>query len=201
MSSLLLPEGDYQIILADPPWRYSFAQSKSRSVERKYATMKLREIQDLPVRDLASGTDGAVLFCWATFPKLPEAIETIKAWGFKYKTGEPWAKYRNRKGTGYYTRLRHELMLIATIGKAKCPLPANRPDSGMEGGYRGHSYKPLQQYERIEGMYPDRTRRIELFARNGHPGWDAWGLEAPLEGENPAVEVEAIKDQDTERKT
>jgi N6-adenosine-specific RNA methylase IME4 len=46
--------------------------------------MSLDEIKSLPVNALA-GRD-AVLFLWATFPQLPEALETIKAWGFKYKT-------------------------------------------------------------------------------------------------------------------
>ena len=39
---------------------------------------------------------------------------------------------------------------------------------------REHSRKPDEAYELIERMYPDLPR-IELFARQARPGWDAMG--------------------------
>ena len=36
----------YDIIYADPPWRYSFSKSKSRQIENQYPTMSLQEIKD-----------------------------------------------------------------------------------------------------------------------------------------------------------
>jgi N6-adenosine-specific RNA methylase IME4 len=38
---------------------------------------------------------------------------------------------------------------------------------------REHSRKPDAQYERIEALVGGP--RIELFARQQHPGWDVWG--------------------------
>ena len=48
----------------------------------EYPTMDLDDICALPVSDLA--TPDAVLFLWATSPKLAESLEVITAWGFNY---------------------------------------------------------------------------------------------------------------------
>jgi len=60
-----------------------------------YPTMKLNDICTLPVSKLAE--KDCVLFLWATYPRLVDAIEVIKAWGFTYKTvAFTWVK-RNKK--------------------------------------------------------------------------------------------------------
>ena len=41
---------------------------------------------------------------------------------------------------------------------------------------QAHSTKPAEIRLRIERLYPS-ARRIELFARERHPGWDSWGLD------------------------
>jgi site-specific DNA-methyltransferase (adenine-specific) len=46
--------------------------------------MKNEDICSLPIKDLAD--KDCVLFIWGTYPKLPELLEVIKAWGFEYKT-------------------------------------------------------------------------------------------------------------------
>ena len=45
--------------------------------------MSIDELCALPVAELAA--NDCVLFLWATFPQLPEALQLIKAWGFRYK--------------------------------------------------------------------------------------------------------------------
>lgn len=39
----------YQIILADPPWKYDFCKDNSDKVEKHYPTMALKEICDLKI--------------------------------------------------------------------------------------------------------------------------------------------------------
>ena len=46
----------------------------------------------------------------------------------------------------------------------------------VEAERREHSRKPDEVRERLLTMFPD-CRRIELFARDTSPGWDAWGNE------------------------
>ena len=49
-----LPDGPFDVIAADPPWRYDFAPSKKTAIERHYPTMPLEEIQALPVAESAA---------------------------------------------------------------------------------------------------------------------------------------------------
>ena len=77
------PDKKYSVIYADPPWSYSGGGAK-RNVTRHYHTMKAKDIYDLPVQDIAA--DDCLLFMWATFPNLEVALETIRRWGFQYKT-------------------------------------------------------------------------------------------------------------------
>lgn len=164
----------YGVIYADPPWRYEHAKTTSREIENQYPTMDLDEIRELPVEDLA--TDDAVLFMWATSPKLAEAMSVVESWGFTYRTCMVWDK--ERMGMGYYARQQHELLLIATKGSPPAPEPSARPSSVIrEKRDNKHSRKPATFAEIIEAMYPD-VPRVELFCREPREGWDAWGNEA-----------------------
>lgn len=160
----------YPVIYADPAWEYEHVKTESRAIENHYPTMSLFEICDLPVANIA--TQDAILFMWATNPKLAEAIQVIVAWGFTYRTNMVWVK--DRIGMGYYARSQHELLLIATRGSIPTPEPANRPASVIEAPRLEHSAKPELVYGLIEAMYPE-FRKVELFARNRREGWAAWG--------------------------
>ena len=66
----------YKIIYADPPWRY--ARSKVQgAAEKHYPTMSIEELCALPVKEIAD--KDCILFLWATFPQLKEALQLIKA--------------------------------------------------------------------------------------------------------------------------
>jgi N6-adenosine-specific RNA methylase IME4 len=170
-----LPTGfaHYPVIYADPPWRYEHVETESRAIENQYPTMDLEAIKALPIADLA--TPDAVLFLWATSPKLAEAMEVVAAWGFAYRTSMCWVK--RQLGMGYYARQRHELLLIATRGSPPTPAPANRPDSVITTDRTEHSAKPAEFAEAIERMYPELPR-IELFCRASREGWAVWGNQA-----------------------
>ena len=173
--------GRYSVLYADPPWRYESPTlgSPNRAIENHYPTMTLDEICALPVDDIAH--DDAMLFMWATAPKLAESFEVIRAWGFTYRTCMVWVK--DKIGMGYYARGRHELLLVGRRGELNAPQPENRPDSVFEEAVIGeprteHSVKPAKVREIIEKMYPG-LRCIELFARGViPPGWSTWGNQA-----------------------
>jgi N6-adenosine-specific RNA methylase IME4 len=167
-----LPPGPYEVIYADPPWRFK-AGHTGREAERHYPTMSLEEICALPVGSIAA--KDAVLLMWVTVPFLAHGHEVVRAWGFKYKSCASWDKLV--AGTGFWFRGRHELLLLATRGSPRAPLPANRPPSVLTVRKGGHSAKPAEARALIERMLPRRSR-IELFARPPvAPGWDAWGDE------------------------
>lgn len=48
-------------------------------------------------------------------------------------------------------------------------------------GARGHSQKPSDIHTRLVQLFGD-VSRIELFARDAVPGWDAWGNEVASAG-------------------
>ena len=162
----------FPVILADPPWHYTFG-NEERNIQINYPTMQHEDICNLPIDKLA--TKDALLFLWATSPKLAEAMDVISKWNFTYKTCAVWIK--NRCITGYYFRQQHELLLIATKGNGiPTPKAENRPTSIIPGLVRAHSQKPDELYTIIEKMYPE-FNKIELFARNKRAGWECWGNE------------------------
>ena len=171
------PAGQYDVLLIDPPWDYSNSAVRG-SPEDHYSVMADEEIKQLKI---PAADKAAVLFLWATNPKLDVAIDVMREWGFTYKTNIAWVK--DKYGTGYYVRGQHELLLIGIIGSGLgTPAEADRPSSVLFAA-RGkeHSKKPPEVYDLIEKMFPGR-KYIEMFARGDKPreGWKTWGLEAAV---------------------
>jgi len=115
-----LPEGKYGIIYADPPWSYN-GQLPQRNPVPHYKTLETAEIARMPVQNIAG--DNSCLFLWATFPKLYDALEVMKAWGFEYKTcAFVWIK-QNKSGKGLFwgmggwTRANAEICLLGVRGE------------------------------------------------------------------------------------
>ena len=170
----------YSVIYADPPWQYRTYSKKGqgRSAESHYPTMSIDDIKALPVKELAE--KDCALFMWITFPCLQEALQVLEAWGFSYKTvAFVWIK-QNRVsdslfwGMGYWTRSNAEICLLATKGKPK------RQSAGVHqfiiSPIEQHSKKPDEARDKILALMGDLPR-VELFARQKTPGWDAWGNE------------------------
>ena len=179
------PDKKYSVIYADPPWRYrqfGTGPKNRSSAAQHYSTMTTNDICALPVRSLAE--EGAALFMWATFPQIADALRVMEAWGFEYKTcAFVWIK-KNRKsntnfwGMGAYTRANAEVCLLGvTHGfKAKNFIKSHSVHQVIESPIQEHSVKPDETRRRIVELVGD-VPRIELFARQRAPGWDAWGDE------------------------
>lgn len=167
----------YQIIYADPPWQYD-RWNVEGSAEKHYPSMSIDDICHLNVGELAD--KDCMLFLWATFPKLPEALKVIKEWGFQYKSvAFVWLK-QNKSGKGWFyglgfwTRGNAEICLLATKGKPH--RVSNRVHQFIISPLRRHSQKPDEARDKIIELMGDLPR-IELFARQSTPGWDVWGNE------------------------
>jgi N6-adenosine-specific RNA methylase IME4 len=182
----LFPQKRYPIIYADPPWAWSkrplINRGSARAVEKEYPTMQPDEIKALPVQEIAE--DRAVLFLWATSPKLPLALDVMAAWGFRFvSVAFVWVK-RNKvshdswfTGMGFYTRQNAEFVLLGTRGSPSLV----RNDKGVhqivDEPISIHSRKPSEVRHRIDRLFDGD--RIELFARESAVGWDRWGFESP----------------------
>ena len=97
-----LPDKKYQIILADVAWDFTDkALAGNRGACCKYDVMNLADLKLIPVWNIAD--ENCILFMWATFPKLNEALELIKVWGFEYKTvAFTWVKKRKKHIKVFY---------------------------------------------------------------------------------------------------
>lgn len=160
----------YQVIYADPPWRYNFSKDSADKIENHYLTMDVEDICNIPV----PSSDNAVLYLWATAPKLLEALQVMKAWGFAYKTQAVWDK--GWIGMGYWFRGQHEILLVGTKGHFSPPTSEHRVSSVYKEKKTKHSKKPNFFRDMIQKSFPNSTR-IELFCRFPADGWDVWGNE------------------------
>jgi len=177
-----LPEKRYGVIVADPNWRWeprSRVTGMDRAADNHYPTSPTAEIAALPVQGLAA--KDCVLWLWATVPMLEDALAVMRAWGFKYKSHYCWTK--DRAGTGYWSRVNHELLLIGTRGAIPCPAPGTQWNSTIAAARGRHSAKPEIFLRMIEEYYPTLPK-IELYRRGpSRAGWDAWGNEVEEEME------------------
>lgn len=171
----------YDVIYADPAWRYDFAETDNRKIENHYPTMSIEEICALHV----PSKPNSVLYMWATAPKLKEAMQVIQAWGFEYKTHAIWDK--KLIGMGYWFRGQHELLMVATKGKFSPPNSSLVISSVIEGKRSKHSRKPYYVRNKIKEWFPNADR-LEMFARKPNDlfadedfeGWDLWGNESKV---------------------
>jgi len=174
MEQIQFPNKKYNIIYADPPWKYKDkAHAGKRGAVYKYPVQTHEWISNLPVNDIAD--NNCVLFLWVTMPMLNSCWDIITKWGFKYKTiGFVWIK-NNKKtptlfwGMGHWTRSNPELCLLSVKGKPK------RINAGVHSVVNApiqqHSQKPNEVRERIVNLMGN-IPRIELFAREKIQGWD-----------------------------
>ncbi len=174
-----LPTKKYGVIVADPAWKFKFwsANMPMSSPDDHYGTTELEKIKQLDVSSIAARE--CVLFLWTTVPMYQQALEVITAWGFAYVSQFVWVK--DKAGTGYWNRNKHEVLLVCTRGAIPAPAPGTQIASVIEAKVGKHSEKPAKAMEMIEKYFPSLPK-VELFCR-GKPrkGWDGWGSEAETE--------------------
>jgi N6-adenosine-specific RNA methylase IME4/ParB-like chromosome segregation protein Spo0J len=155
------PTGPFQVIVADPPWRYE------TSADLPYPTMAIEDIKALPVESIAA--DDAVLWLWTTTAHLRVAFEVIEAWDFEYKTLLTWVK--DRMGTGEWLRGQTEHCLLAARGKPV--FVHGQHATVLQAARREHSRKPEEFFALVEETCPGT--KIELFAREQRNNWSQFG--------------------------
>jgi N6-adenosine-specific RNA methylase IME4 len=171
-----MPQGKYDVIYADPPWRYDF-DVDSRATENHYPTLtksaicKLKDKNKIHIQDKFD--DNAILYLWTTAPKLNECFDVLIAWGFKYKTNIIWVK--DKIGLGWYCRNQHEILIIAEKGEMPLPEANVRPPSILNFPRTTHSTKPPELYKLIETWYPSR-RYLEIFGVKNNSRPNYWGV-------------------------
>lgn len=179
--AIVLPEGKWNVIYADPPWEYG-DKGGYAAVDLQYSTMSIGELCKMKVENIIA--DDAVLFLWVTIPILPECFPVVYTWGFKYRSLVVWDKMVHN--WGHYWSVQCELLLLCI--KGSFPRQNEEFERNIIAVKRPgrHSEKPEYFRELIERMYPS-GKKIELFARYEKEkarelkkrGWRLWGDELP----------------------
>lgn len=160
----------FAVCYADPPW--DIQQKGKRGAVQHYDLMTIERIKGMPVADLM--TDNSTLLLWTTNAALPQALEVMEAWGFRYVGNAVWDKYY--MGLGNWFRGSHELLLHGVRGKAPFKFRGQR--STLLFPRQDHSHKPEEMYPLIERVLDGPY--LELFARrrpNSLSDWSVWGNE------------------------
>lgn len=189
--------GKYNVIYADPPWSYNDKTGRNyeHGAAEKYDIMSNEDIANMPLSDITE--KDAVCFLWVTVPLLVEGLDTLKSWGFKYKTKITWRKIMSL-GMGYWFRGQCEDLLVGVKGKVK-PFRQQVPnfhqseydiinDHVFQSKAGRHSQKPHHFRELISTAVKvsfDPPKMLELFARSRtglfpddeYKGWDVYGNE------------------------
>lgn len=168
------PQKKYRTILADPPWTKNQCSRDGRygGAINHYSLMSLERIKAMPVESLVA--DDAHCYIWAMNGNFDEALEVMKAWGFRYITKIDWIK--PRMGIGSYWRNASEVCLFGVRGKLP---PKCRTQINWFIDYpslQSHSEKPRQFISMLEKVSPGPY--LELFCRKrpaSREKWDCWG--------------------------
>jgi N6-adenosine-specific RNA methylase IME4 len=204
-----IPDGQFQTIVADPPWNVAHATEK-------YPTMPVAAIEAMgehrplcpdfnhPTASkakckgcgvLQAAADNCHLYLWAINGMLREALDVMDAWGFRYITQVTWNKTRgegiradglvlpDHGGQGVYYRGTTEQILFGVKGQ----LPARTAQYDTQfyaPRLGGHSVKPDKYFWPMV-MRVSPGPYLELFARRLWHELDAakgdavWGNQAP----------------------
>ncbi|MDR7102972.1 MT-A70 family methyltransferase [Croceicoccus sp. BE223] len=195
----------YRVIYADPPWAFRTHLGVTRTPTQKnfneaadhYPTMTIDAMAALPIAEMAA--KDAVLAMWIVGSHCDVALDLARAWGFPTFVTDLfyWAKQKliaadqidlftgdiaePPMSMGYYSRKQVEPVWLFKRGKG-VPVLAHDVRQLIVAPRSTHSRKPVEAYRRIERLFGD-VPRVELFARNTRPGWDAWGNEVGKFGE------------------
>jgi N6-adenosine-specific RNA methylase IME4 len=179
---LAYPTNLYGLIVADDEWDHevwSRETGMDRHAANRYSTAAdahtAAEMHERTKERFTPAPD-CLLAMWTTNQHLAIAIDLMRLRGFHYVSNYAWGK--DKFGLGYWSREKHELLLLGVRGQIPCPAPGLQLDSLIMAPRGAHSAKPECFLEMLERYFPSLPK-IELNRRGKpRPGWDAWGAEA-----------------------
>ena len=182
--ALVISEGRFNVLAIDPPWDMKKAQLDVRDEEDPglpYPTMSVEEIKQWGFDHLfhSRTTPDCWLFLSTTDSFLRDAFGLLEAWGFTYSFTMVWRKVTvNGKVTGNKLpgrpRGNCEFVLCGRRGSPRF-IDTTAFDCCFDSVAREHSRKPDEFYELIKRV--TEGRRIDVFSRGPHEGWEACGNE------------------------
>lgn len=167
------PTDKYAVIVIDPPWKQATSRSTVLGSDfMPYPTLSIRQIQKLPIKDIAS--DNCILYLWVLPSTGADAYDLCWHWGFKASQELIWVKTSSGKlqiGMGCPLRYAHERCIVATRGKVTQKIK-NVPTVLLAARTK-HSVKPDKFYNVIESLHDGPY--CDIFGRRERDGWTVWG--------------------------
>jgi N6-adenosine-specific RNA methylase IME4 len=169
-------KGVYDVIVVDPPWTMQKIDRDVRPCQTgmDFSTMTVAEIwaMTLPC------ADNCHVWLWTTQRFLPDALSILAEWEALYVCTFVWHKPGGFQVVGL-PQYNCEFALYGRRGS-----PEFVDTKGFSTCFavpRGaHSEKPKEFYEMVARV--TAGRRLDMFARKSHEGFDAWGKEAASNG-------------------
>lgn len=150
-------------LVADPPW-------PSQGGEKHYPVMSIDRIKSMGSALEPHLADDAVLWLWITNALVETGYSVARAWGFRPVSLFTWVK--PRLGLGKPLRNMTEHAVVAIRGRPEFKFRSQ--GTWLFAPLQDHSTKPQEFMEIVKRLGPD-GRRLELFARRRHDGFEAWG--------------------------
>jgi N6-adenosine-specific RNA methylase IME4 len=148
----MLPDGPFDLILADPGWHFATRTPRERKKCSRYRTESVEQICGLGSEVGRVAARNSRLLLWVTNTHLHFGADVIRAWGFVPKSNWIWIK-DGAPCMGWWMRGAHEILMIGARGRRVCPQnPKLRPLSWFSAPKptpREHSRKPPELYDRI----------------------------------------------------
>jgi N6-adenosine-specific RNA methylase IME4 len=171
----------YDVLVADPPWLYrhndNFGQSR----------MNANALAKLPVSPLLS-SEAAIVFMWATGPKVEEAHKVLNSWGLRVAAvAFVVIRPANTVSPGRYTQAQSEMVVVGTRGKARSLLRHTYDSpvqqvinlSEQEGQEMARTPRrlPTKFWQAMEKLLRPELRCMALFASmdQQRPEWTNFG--------------------------
>jgi len=160
------PEGLFDIIVVDPPWKFEGKyDADGRRTTAPYPQMSYEEIKNIKL----PAKEDCILWLWTTHKDIWEAKKILDFWDFDYKGILIWNK--EKMGIGTWLRFQCEFCLLGIKGKPLWECKDVRDI--IKEPRTEHSVKPVCFYELIDDKFIGR--KLDYFGRTKREGWDIYG--------------------------
>jgi N6-adenosine-specific RNA methylase IME4 len=176
--AMVMPTEHYVVAVIDPAWReepWSRETGLNKAPDNHYPTQTPAEI----AANKPPLTKDGIVYMWSTTSMMRVSQTILEDWGLEYHSHMMWVKERKGKqmGTGRWSRVDHEIVLIYTQGKPPAPSDSDKISSVLYGPVRRHSEKPDEFYDMILRNYPPPVPLLEMYGRKKRAGFTVLGNE------------------------
>ncbi len=139
----------------------------------------------------AAAKQDCIVWVWTPAQGIPSVLDTVKAWGFTYRTLFVW-KRESVSSRDFLDEV-GEYFVVATTGTPKTSPKANLQTVLETSAATGTSREPVGFFTLISQKCPGESK-LEMFGERSREGWNSWEIiETKEKGESPERSGEQAK--------